>query len=156
MGRETFEYTFAKDNTEENMKAYLAKSFNTEKVKEEIIEMDSQFFLALLGDVPVGYARMRKNNELDEFSGSAVELERIYVIRKVLGKKIGAALLQACLEYAQQKGFAWVWLGVWEHNKKAQQFYSKWGFKKFGEKPFQLGDDPQVDWLMKKRIRNSI
>jgi diamine N-acetyltransferase len=46
-----------------------------------------------------------------------------------------------------------VWLGVWEHNQRAIDFYTKWGFEKFGTHVFQLGDDPQTDWLMKKNVQ---
>jgi len=45
-----------------------------------------------------------------------------------------------------------VWLGVWEKNNRAISFYKKWGFEKFGEHSFTLGDDIQNDWLMKKEL----
>ena len=31
-------------------------------------------------------------------------------------------------------------------------FIFKSGFKKLGKQVFQMGDDPQTDWLLKKRI----
>jgi ribosomal protein S18 acetylase RimI-like enzyme len=42
---------------------------------------------------------------------------------------------------------------VWEHNQKAIQFYRKWGFEKFGEHFFMVGNDKQNDWLMKKELQ---
>jgi ribosomal protein S18 acetylase RimI-like enzyme len=45
-----------------------------------------------------------------------------------------------------------IWLGVWEHNHQAIKFYTTWGFEKFGDHLFLLGDDPQTDWLMKKEL----
>jgi diamine N-acetyltransferase len=41
---------------------------------------------------------------------------------------------------------------VWEFNERAIRFYEKHGFEKFGEHVFMLGNDPQIDWLLKKRI----
>jgi len=58
--------------------------------------------------------------------------------------------MQHCIEVARQKSARVIWLGVWEKNNKAIAFYTKWGFEKFGEHVFMLGDDPQTDWLMKK------
>ena len=46
-----------------------------------------------------------------------------------------------------------VWLGVWKQNKKAIDFYTKWGFRIFGECDFVLGNDLQKDWLMRKKIK---
>lgn len=154
MGRETFAEAFAKDNTPENMNAYLEKNFAKTKIIEEIKDDKSQFFLAFADDQPAGYAKVRLNEEVKKIlKEKAIELERIYVSSSFQGKKIGAFLLQTCLSYAQEEGFQWIWLGVWEKNHKAQNFYAKWGFEKFGEHVFQMGDDPQTDWVMKKQIR---
>jgi ribosomal protein S18 acetylase RimI-like enzyme len=52
----------------------------------------------------------------------------------------------------REKGRQVIWLGVWEGNVKAIDFYTQWGFKKFSEHIFMLGDEPQTDWLMKKSL----
>ena len=51
-----------------------------------------------------------------------------------------------------EKEYEGIWLGVWEKNFRAQKFYAKYGFEKFGSHTFQMGDDPQVDWLLKKKL----
>ena len=45
-----------------------------------------------------------------------------------------------------------MWLGVWEKNLKGIRFYERFGFKKFSEHLFVLGNDIQTDWLMMKKI----
>lgn len=156
LARKTFEESFSEDNTPSNMTAYLNDAFSPEKVAQEIEETDSQYFLAWEGNNPVGYARVRLSNEVkDDLQESALELQRIYVDGAHQGKRIGVALIDACLNYARQHNFHWIWLGVWEKNFKAQKFYENWGFEKFGEHVFQMGDDPQTDWLMKKRINSN-
>ena len=44
-----------------------------------------------------------------------------------------------------------MWLGVWEHNYRAQKFYQKMGFEDTGYKhPFPIGNTPQTDlWYWK-------
>jgi ribosomal protein S18 acetylase RimI-like enzyme len=63
-------------------------------------------------------------------------------------------LLNACEEHALLSGKEWIWLGVWEHNPKAQQFYRKHGYEKFSEHKFMVGQDEQTDWLMRKKLIN--
>jgi ribosomal protein S18 acetylase RimI-like enzyme len=45
-----------------------------------------------------------------------------------------------------------VWLGVWKENHRAIKFYERWGFEIFAEQEFILGNDHQIDWLMKKTL----
>jgi ribosomal protein S18 acetylase RimI-like enzyme len=49
-----------------------------------------------------------------------------------------------------------IWLGVWENNDRAVRFYSRWGFEKFSEHIFMLGDEPQTDWLMRRVLGESL
>jgi len=60
--------------------------------------------------------------------------------------------MQVSLEIARKKQKQFIWLGVWEKNKRAIDFYTRWGFEKFGEWDFLLGNDLQRDWLMKKAL----
>ena len=45
-----------------------------------------------------------------------------------------------------------MWLGVYEKNINAQHFYKRHGFKRVGQHVFQVGDDPQIDWLLLKKL----
>ncbi|WP_242821425.1 GNAT family N-acetyltransferase [Candidatus Arthromitus sp. SFB-rat-Yit] len=40
-------------------------------------------------------------------------------------------------------------LGVWEHNIASIKFYENLGFEKFDVHIFKLGNDKQIDYLMK-------
>ena len=48
--------------------------------------------------------------------------------------------------------FADAELGVWEKNRNAIDFYIKAGFEECGKHSFYMGDEEQVDWIMKKRL----
>lgn len=62
-------------------------------------------------------------------------------------------LFTFALERANELGFTWAWLGVWEHNTKAQALYKKYGFEKFSEHQFAVGDKVDTDWLMRKYLK---
>ena len=150
-----FTETFEAVNNPVDFKKYLDEAFNDKKIREEFNENDSQFFKVVEAEKIIGYARLRKNNEVTHLIGrSNMELQRIYVDALWQGKDIANQLLKVCEEYVQQLGIEWIWLGVWEHNPKAQHFYKKHGYEKFSEHKFMVGNDEQTDWLMKKRLNN--
>jgi len=152
VGRKAFADTFSEHNTAADMLIYLDKSYSTEKILAELDDPDGLFLIAFDGDQCAGYARMRRSQNPDGVSGSAIEIERLYAVSDYIGRQVGRTLMDACLAYAREHKFQTVWLGVWEKNLRAIKFYEKYGFLKFGEHVFMLGLDAQNDWLMKKTL----
>lgn len=149
LGARTFLETFAADNSLEDMAAYLASAFSPEHQSVELADPTSLFLIAEADGAAVGYAMLRSGNVLENVTGTRpIELVRLYVSKASLGSGIGAALMQTCIDEARQQGCETLWLGVWEHNARAQSFYRKWNFREVGSHIFQLGDDPQTDILM--------
>lgn len=145
--------TFEDANTPENMEAFFKDSYNLTKLELELNEPNSRLFLAFEGTTQVGFARLRESNEVEIYLGNnTIELQRLYVLTSAQGKSVGRLLMETAMAYAQQKKYEWIWLGVWEKNFRAQRFYENWGFKKFSEHTFWMGDDPQVDWLLKRKL----
>lgn len=160
LGARTFSETFETENTPENMAAYLASAFSPESQAAALAEPNSLFLIAEASlpanqdqGTAVGYAMIRSGEAPPEITGAKpIELVRLYVSRKSLGSGVGAALMQGCIDEAKQQGYETLWLGVWEHNARAQSFYRKWNFHEVGTHVFQLGDDPQTDLLMQRSI----
>ncbi|PQA93157.1 GNAT family N-acetyltransferase [Chryseobacterium shigense] len=152
LGRQTFSETFAESNSEEAMKTYLDESFSTEKVKLELNNPDSHFFIAWEEDNPVGYLKLNSGAAQTELKDddTSLEIERIYVKKSHHGQKVGQLLYDKALESAQSLGKNYLWLGVWEKNLRALSFYRKNGFEEFGSHTFTLGNDDQTDLMMKK------
>jgi ribosomal protein S18 acetylase RimI-like enzyme len=153
LGRRTFAATFSSDNDPAHMKAYTDETFSSEKILAELKEPESSYLLVMDGDNVAGYGRIKRGETPDCVKGSDVaELERIYVDGPWLGKGAGAFLMNALLTKAKKKGYESIWLGVWEHNHHAIQFYEKCGLAAVGEKLFLLGDDKQVDLVMSRAL----
>ena len=153
LGARTFSETFAADNTLENMTVYLASSFSLRQQAAELADPHCLFEIAETNGVATGYALLRSGPALNDVTCSnPIELVRLYVSRESLGSGVGAALMQACIGEAKQRGYKTLWLGVWEHNHRAQAFYRKWNFHEVGTHVFQLGDDPQTDILMQRSL----
>lgn len=153
LGRRTFHETFSPDNTNEDMDAYLASSFNLAKQTAELTDPASTFLIAEVSGIAAGYAKLDAGETAAGIEGdNPIELVRLYVSREWLGRGVGEELMRACLDAARSAGFKTIWLGVWEQNARAQAFYRKWNFRAVGEHIFQLGSDPQTDILMERAI----
>ncbi|WP_409417899.1 N-acetyltransferase family protein [Flavobacterium sp. PS2] len=153
IGRQTFLETFSLPNTEENMNNYLSSSFAFDKLKKEIENPDSKFFFAVLNNEVIGYLKVNSGKAQTELGdNNALEIERIYVSKEFLGKKVGQLLYDKALQIAKEKNVGYVWLGVWEENHRALAFYKKNGFVEFDKHIFKLGNDPQTDIMMKLNI----
>ena len=153
LSRKTFYETFASQNTKENMETFMNEQFTLEKLRQEVGEENNFFLVAERYGEAVGYARLREGGNPKELQDlPAIEIARIYSVQSLIGKGVGRALMQKCIELAGERGKQVIWLGVWEQNHHAISFYEKWGFEIFAEHDFVLGNDVQKDWLMKRMI----
>jgi ribosomal protein S18 acetylase RimI-like enzyme len=150
---ETFTETFSEVNTAENMANYIQENFNIEKIASELNNPESVFYLASLENESIGYMKLNFGDaQTEKQEGNNLEIQRIYVLQAFHGKRIGQLLLDETIKIAKQMAVNSVWLGVWEENHRALQFYSKNGFVKFDQHIFVLGDDVQTDLLMQLKI----
>lgn len=153
IGRTTFEETFSPFNTTENMLSYLENGFSTEKLTEELLEPNSEFYIVSENDQVIGYLKVNIGAAQTEFNAAnSLEIERIYVLKAFHGKKVGQLLYAQAEELAQKKQVDFIWLGVWEKNERAIRFYQKNGFDIIDQHIFKLGTDLQTDYIMKKLI----
>jgi diamine N-acetyltransferase len=156
LGAKTFYDTFAKDNTSENITSYIKESFSPEIQFKELSDPEIIFLIAELNGTPIGYAKLKMNSKDESIKGTnTLELERIYALQEYLGKGIGKELMKVSINEAKERGCDSIWLGVWEKNKRAIDFYRKWGFKEVGTHIFKLGDDPQNDFVMEMELTGS-
>jgi GNAT superfamily N-acetyltransferase len=153
IGARMFEETFGPDNKAEDMQSYLAKNFTLDKIKSELADPGSTFLLAYEDEEPIGYAELEASEAPESVSGpEPVELVRIYVDQKMIGKGYGSALMKSCIGQAIHDGYKTIWLGVWEKNEHAIRFYEKLGFTIVGPRVFVLGSDIQNDFIMARAV----
>lgn len=147
----TFYETFASANTREDMEKFLNEQFTKGRLMMEVGVPENIFLLAYHNGDLAGYAKLRDSRYPASLGDlKALEIARLYAMPHKIGKGIGSLLMQECLRIAVESGKEAVWLGVWEQNQRAIEFYRRWGFEKFDETDFLLGNDLQRDWLMKK------
>lgn len=153
LSHDTYHDTFADMNTESDMNAYLEKAFNLGKLKNELLNKASRFYFIYIDGKLAGYLKLNESPaQTDIHDPSSLELERIYVLSEFQGKSIGRCLMDKAIEEAHKKKKTYIWLGVWEKNTKAFQFYIKHGFYQIGRHSFVMGNDVQMDNLLRKDI----
>ena len=153
LSRQTFYETYAVYNTKEDMDKFMNEQFTKQTLMKEVTTVGNIFLLAYADNVVKGYVRLRESKNPEELGNiNAIEIARIYACTNMIGKGVGSALMQKSIDVAKEKGKQIIWLAVWKKNQRAIDFYTRWGFEKFGEHDFILGNDLQSDWMMKKNI----
>lgn len=152
ISRETFYDTFAVHNTRADMDKFLVEQFSKEQLMKEVSEPGNLFFMAYADEAPAGYLFIKDRSHHLLVSSAAIEISRLYIRKPFIGKGVGKLLMQHAIGHAGQLQKNTVWLGVWEHNQPAIRFYTSFGYRKFGEQDFILGDDVQRDWLMQRPV----
>lgn len=140
-------------NAPDDLNHYMRQAFNLEQITEELSEPSSIFLIAEIDGKAAGYAKLiTGSTEAGITAERPIELSRLYSHQEYIGKGVGQSLMDACFERARCDGHDVMWLGVWEHNPRAQRFYEKNGFRVVGSHTFQLGSDPQTDLLMQQEL----
>ncbi len=149
----TFREAFAKLNNKQDFEKYVAGSFTENKIKSEISDRDSIFYIAKLRNEWAGYAKLCKYSPPECIQPlPAIELSRLYSLKQYWGQGIGLALMRKCIEYACNNGFKSIWLSSWKKNSRGNAFYSKMKFEVAGSTTFALGSDIQEDHIFTKLL----
>jgi diamine N-acetyltransferase len=154
ISRQTFSETFAPSNTEEDLRKYLDEELSVDRLTAEVNNENSQFYFAEVNGELAGYLKINSGDAQTELKTSnAIEIERIYVLKKYQGQQVGQVLYLKAVKIAEEANADFLWLGVWEKNERAINFYKKNGFLEFDKHAFRLGDDVQTDIMMRKMLR---
>lgn len=149
----TFSETFRDEYTDEEFATYFSTSLSEDTLQQELNNPESQHFFVTVDGKPVGFLKVNVGSaQTEQELPTGFEVQRIYVLADYQGLGLGKVLFEKALKLASETDCEWVWLGVWEHNYKAQKFYAKYGFEKFGEHTFVVGDSNDTDWLLRRAV----
>lgn len=154
LAKQTFRETFAHDNTEEQLQGYFEEAYALPVLTAELENPESATYFIQADGKVAGYLRVNWGNaQTEQELEDAFEIQRLYVLREFQGLGLGKQLFEFALDLAEQSGATWAWLGVWERNFKAQSFYARYGFERFSQHHFPVGDKIDTDWLLKKKLK---
>jgi ribosomal protein S18 acetylase RimI-like enzyme len=136
------------------MKEYLKEAFDINKLREELLNPDSSFYFLYADGELAGYLKLNEGMaQTDIHDPASLEIERIYVAKEYQGKGLGSVLINKAINMANTRNKTYIWLGVWEKNKKALGFYQKNGFYPIGTHSFFMGPEEQTDFVLRKDLK---
>jgi ribosomal protein S18 acetylase RimI-like enzyme len=153
LAERTFRDTFAGSNRAEDIDVHCRNTYGANIQALEIKDPRRTTLLCHAGDRLIGYGQLRWSDApACVVASTSVEIQRLYVDVPWHGKGASHALMASLLKRAIVGGADVAWLGVWEKNPRAISFYEKSGFAVVGEHVFTLGNDPQRDLVLTKRL----
>ena len=150
---ETFPLACPPDTTGENIDLFCATKLSTQAFEAYLADPRVRIWGAVEADELVGYV-MTVSGEPDDpvivaavMNRPTVEISKIYVRASAHGSGIAQQLMDAAVADARAEAAQSVWLGVNQHNTRANSFYEKSGFLLVGERRFQVGDSLEEDFV---------
>ncbi|MGC4036182.1 MAG: GNAT family N-acetyltransferase [Chitinophagaceae bacterium] len=107
---------------------YISKNFTHHQLEKELHDNNSAFFIINDDTGPIGIIKINIDKTFEKYDAStAMELERLYLIKQATGKGYGQAALNFSIDFARKKNKTILWLKTME-NSAAAEFYKKQGF----------------------------
>lgn len=149
LGATTFGETYRLVSDAAELEAYVATHFTRTRVEAWLRDPRARTLLAFLADAPAGYAHVRAAPvPACVADRQAIELSRLYLLASAQGAGLGGALMDAALAQVAALGGRSVWLGAYDRNVKALQFYAHRGFVRVGTHEFEFGGQVHADLVL--------
>lgn len=151
----TFGLACPPGTTQQAIDDFVATVLSETSFAGYLADPDRALLVAEVDGVPAGYTMLVFGEPADPAVAAAitahptVELSKVYVVEGHHGAGIGPALMSASLEAAAERASA-VWLGVNQHNARANRFYEKNGFAVVGTKQFLVGGKLEDDFVRER------
>ncbi|WP_439881816.1 GNAT family N-acetyltransferase [Pontibacter sp. MBLB2868] len=111
---------------------YIDKCFSDAALKKELEDPNAALFLVYADDELVGFLKFNIDKGFEAYSEKeALELERIYLLKRASGKGIGKALVDFTKQFARERNKKVIWLKAMDSSKSVD-FYEQNGFEKCG------------------------
>ena len=155
----TFPLACPPTTTDAAKAAFIAEHLSTLAFEQYLVDPERDVLVAedATGAL-IGYAMVVRGEPGDPDVARVVrdrptaELSKLYVDPRHHGGGVASLLVAAVLEGAMRSGGSSVWLGVNQHNARANRFYAKSGFVTVGAKRFLVGERYEDDWVRERSL----
>ncbi|NKY88054.1 GNAT family N-acetyltransferase [Nocardia veterana] len=150
----TFPLACPPELTDESIDTFIAEVLSDDRFGDYLSDPQRTVLKAVAGGDIVGYTMLIDGDPADPAVAAvidrrpALEISKMYVLPGHHGSGVSSALMGAAVEHARRGGYSVVWLGVNQHNERAQRFYGKHGFRSVGTKTFTVGAQLCHDYVM--------
>jgi ribosomal protein S18 acetylase RimI-like enzyme len=144
--------------SQENVAAFIEENLTQARFAGYLADPGRLVLVARQDGRMIGYAMLIRGVPDDDdvrravTLRPAVEISKMYVLPDNHGAGASAALMDEALKRAPELDANCAWLGVNQHNERAQRFYAKYGFTVNGTKTFRLGTRVENDYVMVRPV----
>lgn len=149
--RTSFCDTFAHLYKDEDLQAFLG-SFGLEDWRSELRDPSYAFRNAEVDGEPVGYVKLGPMALPVETAATGMDLKQFYILKEHHGAGIAQELMDWALAEARRRGIEELYLTVYVDNHRARRFYHRYGFEAVGRYDFMVGNHPDEDTIMRKKL----
>jgi ribosomal protein S18 acetylase RimI-like enzyme len=115
---------------EGGLENYVSKVFGLDTLKTDLSNNSIEYHVAYLNQEPVAFMKLNLLSNLPALDPhKGVELDKIYILPRFKGMKIGKQLLTVLFKIAKQHNKEICWVSVIDSNTEAIAFYEHIGFQ---------------------------
>ena len=124
LARITFSETFGHHFRDpQDLLDYYDQTFSVQKIRNSIRKSNNVFWIAYANELPVAYAKLKLYSPTEFIDSTKVsQLQKIYVLKDFLSRKIGRELQNSMIETARDNESEHLWLSVLKSNQRAIGF----------------------------------
>jgi len=154
IARDTFSLACPPESDSSELKAYCAKNLSPANFEKLFCTQNSYVAFAQIDNEIAGFVALIFGSTLIGFPNleRPAELQKFYVKPKFHGKDVARILMDDAIKTCEKNEYKNVWLSVFNGNKRAIDFYSKFGFITIGQTKFIMGNESHLDDLMITKI----
>ncbi|GJL91032.1 GNAT family N-acetyltransferase [Hyphococcus sp.] len=156
LGVSTFNETFAHLYAPEDLNAFLKYNHSVEYYTEFLNDPEAAAWVAETPEgEPIGYCTVAPCSlPAPDMPVSSGELCRLYIDQHYQGAGLGKAFIDVALDWLECH-FKHLYVGVYSENFGAQKLYQSYGFEKVAEYHFLVGNQPDLEWIMKRTAKKA-
>jgi diamine N-acetyltransferase len=155
LGRQTFVDTFGSLYSARNLQMFLETTYSLAALQIDFNNPERLFRVAEDSESQmVGYCKLGMVNGFPgPFDGRRVmELKQLYLKATYQGVGVADQLMQWALDEARSGGYDDIVLSVFSENPRAMRFYQRYGFEKYMDYFFMVGDHRDEEFLYRLKL----
>jgi diamine N-acetyltransferase len=158
LARNSFAGAFAHLYADEDLNIFLKASYAPHVIADEMANPLRLYRVAEQGGALIGYCKLKLETgfggdlRADMAGRKIMDLSQLYMRSDATGKGIGDALMTWALDEAKARGYDDILLSVYSENYGAQRFYARYGFTKYADIYFMVGNHRDDEFLYRLQL----
>jgi len=154
LGRRAFIAKFGDLYSQANLDRFLDEAHTPATVAAELADPAMVTMVIEQDGALAAFCKVRMPSTLPRHSDAQrpFELKQLYTDPALLGRGLGARLMDWALDGARAQGADELQLSVYADNPAAHRFYARYGLVKIADITFTVGDHVDPEWMMAVRL----